>query len=82
MKEKTKSIVLDNEGIDAAAGAIEAWLTEAKVQRSDILRVRLTVEELLGKISRQSAVSPRSEMRFRKRLGAGWLRIRYSGGRL
>lgn len=81
MTEKTKSINLDHQGVDAAAAAIETWLTEAKVQRKDILRIRLTMEELLGKLCTDAVPLLPAELRFRKGPVFGWLRVRYGGER-
>jgi hypothetical protein len=81
MKEKTVHIALDRQGVDTAAAAIEEWLTEAKVKRRDVLRIRLTMEELLGKLCADGGEPCPAEMRFRKGLSAGALRIRYGGER-
>ena len=36
MKTKQMSLRLDPQGVDAAAAAVEAWLTEAGVKRGDL----------------------------------------------
>ena len=47
MKKTEIEFVLDHEGIDAIAQQLEVWLREKNADKSYILRLRLTVEELL-----------------------------------
>lgn len=81
MKTEKKSIRLDPQGVDDAAGAIQEWLTAAGAKRRDMLRIRLTMEEMLAKICENGAEGLRGELRFTRFLGAGHLTLRYGGER-
>ena len=81
MKTKTIDLRLDAGGVDAAAEAVESWLTEAGVKRSDVLRARLTVEELLLRITERPEAPADARLRFGKRLGSGRLTLTWGGER-
>lgn len=81
MKTKRTGISLNMQGVDDAAAAVETWLTEAGVKRSDVLRTRLTVEELLITICEKGGTAEEAELRFGKRFGKGRLTICWGGGR-
>ena len=81
MKTKKEGVDLDLQGVDKASALIQGWLTEADLRRQDMLRIRLTMEELLAKVCRHGGEGLRAELSFTKRVGAGWLRIRYGGER-
>ncbi len=47
MKTKLKTVPLDGHGIDEASLTIQQWLADCRIKQKDILRIRLTAEELL-----------------------------------
>ncbi len=81
MKQRKETVPLDRAGIDAAAETIQRWLTEAGVDRKDVLRIRLTAEELLARICDRGETGLQAELSLVRRLGACRLRIRYGGAR-
>ena len=81
MKRKTKTVAMSRMGVDVASETVQAWLAEAGAERRNVLRIRLTVEELLGKILAHSGEGAEAELSFSKWIGAGLLRIRYGGAR-
>ena len=81
MKSRKESVFLDGAGIDAAAEAVQGWLTAAGVKRKDAIRVRLTMEELLSRVSENAGGKLSAELSMSKRFGACRLRIRYGGER-
>ena len=81
MKSGKKTIKLDQQGIDTAAETIQGWLTDAGVKRKDVLRIRLTMEELLGRVCEHTEGSTSAELSMSKRFGVCRLRIRYGGDR-
>jgi anti-sigma regulatory factor (Ser/Thr protein kinase) len=66
LKKKEKTVFLNLQGVDAAAEAVQDWLTEAGVKHKDILRIRLTIEELLGRILARSEEDVQAELHFSK----------------
>ncbi len=79
MKTEKETILLDRQGVDEAAGRIQDWLTEAGAKRRDVLRIRLTMEELLMKIGESGSEARRAELSLARRLGTVRLRVRYGG---
>ena len=51
MKAQKKTICLNRKGVDEASVCIQNWLQEAGIRHTDIVRIRLTMEELLLDIS-------------------------------
>ena len=81
MSEQRRTVLLDRQGVDDAAGIIEDWLGKAKVKRADVLRIRLTMEELLSRLIASEGAPREAELRFRTGPGACRLCIRYGGER-
>ncbi len=81
MKSRRESVFLDGAGIDTAAETIQRWMTEAGVNRKDVLRVRLTMEELLGRVCAHAEEALHAQLSMSKRFGVCRLRIRYGGER-
>ncbi len=65
--------------MDEAARTVQTWLAEAGAKHKDVLRIRLTVEELLEKVLAQGEDGLQAELSFSRWVGAGLLRIRYGG---
>ena len=80
MKTLIKTISLDRAGVDTASEVIQGWLEAAGIQQRDILRIRLSMEELLGSVSAYGE-NIQAEMRLKKRVGDWQLLIRYDGER-
>ena len=81
MKTKTMTILLDRRGIDIMSATIQNWLEETGIGHKDILRIRLTMEELLFKVYEHSDDDIQAELRLRRGIGDWQLRVRYDGGR-
>ena len=81
MKTKTMTILLDRRGIDIMSATIQNWLEETGIGHKDILRIRLTMEELLIKVYEHSDDDIQAELRLRRGIGDWQLRVRYDGGR-
>lgn len=81
MKTQTKTISLDRQGVDAASETIRAWLEAAGIPQRDVLRIRLTMEEMLTSISDHGENRVNAELRFRRWIGEWRLYVRYDGDR-
>ena len=81
MKVQTKTVLLDRQGVDEASAVIEDWLEAAEIPHGDVLRIRLTAEELLAAICGHGGESVHAELRFGRWLGDWRLQIRYDGER-
>ncbi len=81
MKTQTKTVRLDRPGVDAASETIRNWLESAGVPERDVLRIRLTMEELLNRISEHGEGCVEAEVRFRRRIGEWRLYVLYGGDR-
>ena len=81
MKAQTKTIILNNRGVDEASGIIQGWLESEGISHSNILRIRLTLEELLTAVCVKGEGRIRAELHFRRRFGYCLTTIRYSGDR-
>ena len=81
MKTQTKTVRLDRPGVDAVSETIRVWLEEAGIPQRDILRIRLTMEELLNRVSEHGEGCAYAELRLCKRIGEWRLYVRYDGDR-
>ncbi|MBQ3291306.1 MAG: cation:dicarboxylase symporter family transporter [Mogibacterium sp.] len=81
MKTKTNTLQLNLHGVDMASAIIQEWLESVGIERKDILRIRLTMEEMLIAICENGDGKVEAELRFSKRKGDWWLRINYDGER-
>ena len=79
MKAKTKTIQLSNQGVDCASETIRDWLEAEGVSQRDVLRIRLTMEELLSVVSGHTEDQVTAQLRFKKSFGDRCLVIRYDG---
>lgn len=79
MKSGETEYLLDGSGVDAAADAISVWAKQIGIERRNALRIRLTMEELLLRISRHSGMTQRGTLRLWKRFGRPCIRFRYRG---
>ena len=77
-----KTVVrLDSSGIDYASETMGQWLVDVKEKRENIIRARLTIEELLLRIARHFGEAATAELHFRKGIGGSQFLIRYGGER-
>ena len=81
MKTKKITVLLNRQGVDEAAENIQSWLTAAGVERRNVLRIRLTMEELLEKICSRGNENIQAELTISKFVGSCRLRVRYGGER-
>ena len=79
MKTKTNTLQLNLHGVDMASAIIQEWLESVGIERKDILRIRLTMEEMLIAICENGDGKVEAELRFSKRKGDWWLRSREPG---
>ena len=79
MKAQKKTICLNCKGVDEASECIQNWLQEAGIRHADIIRIRLTMEEMLSIISEHGEDDLEAELRFVKRLNDWQLSVRYNG---
>ena len=77
MKTIEKRLRLDNIGVDMASREICAWLTETGMDRREILRIQLTMEELLLRISQHFSGNISGTLLLGRRLGSPIIRFRY-----
>ena len=81
MKVKTQSVRLNSQGIDLVSETMQGWLETAGFPRREILRIRLTLEELLAAISAHSGEDTPAELRFGKHFGKWEICLHYGGAR-
>lgn len=72
-------MLLGRADIDTAAGRIERFLTEEGIARRDVLRLRLTMEELLLRIRDARGRNTPCVLALGKRLGRVHIQLRYPG---
>ena len=68
MMTNGKEILLDNKGVDAASEAIADWAESVGMERRTALRIRLTAEKLLLRVSSTSVEISEKSTAFRIRL--------------
>ena len=79
MRTQTIILNLDRPGVDSASEAIQSWLESEGLQHRDILRIRLTMEDVLATVCDHADGAIQAELHFSKRLGDLRLRVRYDG---
>lgn len=77
MKAIEKAFLLDASGVDAVSEAIGEWLSGLKMERRSIFRLRLTMEELLLRVSEHYDGEITGTLRMGKRFGVPYLRFLY-----
>ena len=77
MKRIKKELLLDRKGVDAAAREIAIWLKDLELSRKDRIRIRLTMEELLLRISEHFGGKITGSLFLGKRFGVPEIRFRY-----
>ena len=77
MKRIVKELLLDRAGVDAASGEMEAWLGTLGETVPGTLRVRLTMEELLLRISEHFGGNVRGTLILGRHFGVPCVRFRY-----
>ena len=77
-----KTYQLNSAGIDAVSEDVRSWLESMNVDQKEKIRIRLTVEELLLRISEHAGgETVTGTLRLGKRLGAPYISFRYDGER-
>ena len=61
-RKKTAHLTLDRQGVDEASNTIQSWLEEASLPERDILRIRLTMEEILSVVCEHGNESLQAEL--------------------
>ena len=75
-----KTYQLNSAGIDAVSEDVRVWLESTNVDHKDTIRIRLTIEELLLRISEHAGgENVTGTLRLGKRLGAPYISFRYDG---
>lgn len=72
-----KELILDQAGVDAVSLEIAAWLADLKLSRQERVRIRLTMEELLLRVSEHFGGKVSGRLFLGKNLGAPVIRFRY-----
>ena len=72
-------LVLDEAGVDQVSGVLQDWMTQAKVNRKNVLRCRLAAESLLEDICVHFDRKLHVSVEARRRFGTKALIIRYAG---
>ena len=81
MKKYEKTIRLDRAGVDDASETIRGWLEDVGIKNTDVLRIRVTLEELLNNIRVHGEEQIDAVLSFQRRFGIWGLRICYEGER-
>ena len=71
--------LLDRSGVDEISAKMEEWLKKIGVSRHNIIRLRLTMEELLLRVCERYGGSKKVELIIGKRVTTPMLFIRYEG---
>ena len=75
-----KTYQLNSAGVDAVSEDVRVWLESMNVDHKDTIRIRLTIEELLLRISEHAGgENVTGTLRLGKRLGAPYISFRYDG---
>ena len=80
-RKKTAHLTLDRQGVDEASNTIQSWLEEASLPEWDILRIRLTMEEILSVVCEHGNESLQAELLLVRLFGEYRFYIRYNGSR-
>ena len=80
MIKESFSIVLTRSGIDEISDRIDAWGKQKKVNKKDLLRMRLSVEEALLPLAEKYEESKEVTVRFDARLETYAVLVEYVGG--
>jgi len=78
-KIKETEYLLDRAGVDAVSEQIGEWLKKTGYQKENILRLRLTMEELLLRVCEHFEEKMTGTLVMTKRFGTPVLRFRYRG---
>lgn len=79
MKTIKKGLILDRAGVDAVSQEIAAWLTDLGLSGQERIRIRLTMEELLLRVSEHFEGKAAGRLFLGKSLGVPVIRFRYRG---
>ena len=77
MKHIEKELRLDHAGVDMASETIRKWLDERGLDNREILRIQLTMEELLLRISQHYGGNISGTLLLGKRFSVPTIRFRY-----
>ena len=81
MENRKMKVLLDRKGADQASEFIRSCLEEAGIKGRDILRIRVTMENLLDNICLRDEPPVHAELTFRKWIGFFTLKVTYDGER-
>ena len=76
MKKKEQTFLLNRLGVDEASLAILSWLQKTKLNHKDILRIRITMEDLLTSICEHGEGKVLAKIALIKVFGTWLLRVR------
>ena len=79
MRFREEEIMLDSAGVDYISGEIGAWARAAGIERRNAIRIRVTMEELLLRVSGHTGGGVICRLRMGKRFGTPFIRVRYGG---
>ena len=81
-KRETLNLVLNPEGVDQASAWIQEKMSDAGVDHADVVRIRLTMEDLLEHIVQKAEEPVNAKLNFRRRMSRCELSVRYDGAPL
>ena len=71
--------LLDSAGVDSISSLMEEWSEKNGVNNKTIIRLRLTMEEMLIRISKRFNGSKKGTLIIGKRFGKPYFKVRYRG---
>ena len=74
-----KVFLLDNAGVDSISSLMEEWSGKNGVNNKTIIRLRLTMEEMLIRISKRFNGRKKGTLIIGKRFGKPYFKVRYGG---
>ncbi len=74
-----KVFLLDSAGVDSISALMEKWLRKNGLTNKNIIRLRLTMEEMLIRISERYNGSKEGTLIIGKRFGKPYFKLRYQG---
>ena len=79
MKRLKQTYLLDSAGVDAISSLMEEWFRKSGVNQKLIIRLRLTMEELLIRINERFNGSKKGTLIIGRHFGKPYLKLRYKG---
>ena len=75
----TQNLILNNEGVDNISDIVSTWMSECKIKKAEIIRVKYALEELLISIKDHYDEEVSATVQTGKRFGKNYCRITYDG---